>query len=93
MDVHHICTEGFDLRDELFGRNNHQVHIERLTRMTRHGLHHRKTEADVGHEHPVHHIEMIPIGGTLVEHFNITLQVGKICTEQRRSYHCHELVD
>ena len=92
MHIHHMRTEGFNLWDELFGRNDHQMHIKRLTRVARHGFHYRETEADVGDKHPVHHIEMVPIGGTLVEHFDVTLQVGKIRTEQRRRNHCHELI-
>ena len=90
--IHHVRPEGFHLRDELFGRYNHQMHIQRLACVSGHGLHHRKTETNVGHKHPIHHIQMVPIGRTFVEHFDVALQIGEIRTEQRRRDHCHESV-
>ena len=89
VHVHHTCTQCFDFGNELFGLHNHQMYIEGLFGMACHGLHHRKSETDVGYKHAVHHIEVEPVALALVEHFNITLQVRKVGTEQRRGNHCH----
>ena len=66
------------------------MHIERLLGVPRNGLHHGHAEADVGHKHPVHDIEMKPVGFGTIHHFNVALKVGKIGCQKRRSQEmCH----
>ncbi len=85
MHCQHICTEFRESVDVTIWVNNHQVHIERLLGMSRNGLHHGHAKADVGNKHTVHHIEMKPMRCRSVDHFNITLKVGKVGSQQRRS--------
>ena len=54
-----------------------------------HGLHHGETKADIRYKNAVHHIKMVPVTFTGVEHFNIALQVTKIGTQQRGGNHSH----
>ena len=39
-----------------------------LTAADGHGFYHREAERDVGHEDTIHHIEVEPVGLTLVNH-------------------------
>ena len=48
--------------DERVGRGDHQVHVERQRGMRAQGRQNLGTEADVGHELPVHDVEMQPVG-------------------------------
>ena len=44
MHVHHPRAQGGHAVNVLLRLHNHQMHVERLARTPRHGLHHRKTE-------------------------------------------------
>ena len=43
-------------------RRDHQMHVERLGGVRAQRLHHRRADGDVGHEMPVHHIDVDPVG-------------------------------
>ena len=66
------------------GIDNHQVHIQWLFGVFGNGFHHRHTKTDVGNEHAVHDIQMKPIRLRRVDDLYITLQIGKICRQNRR---------
>jgi hypothetical protein len=42
-------------------RRNHQVNVDHLLRVRAQRLHHGRADGDVGHEMPVHHIDMHPV--------------------------------
>ena len=46
------------------------------------GFHHRHPEADVGHKHPIHDVQMKPMCIAGVHQFNVTLKVGEIGGQQ-----------
>lgn len=64
------------------GVNNHQMHVERFLGVFLDKLDDRLSEADVGHKHAVHHIDMEPVALAGVEHFNIALQIAEIGREK-----------
>ena len=51
-----------------------------------HILEHRRTERKIGNKHPIHNINVQPLGLTAVNHIKVTLQVCKICRQQRRRH-------
>ena len=57
--------------------------------MFRHSLHYRETKTDVRHKNTIHHIKMVPVAFTGIEHFDIALQVTKVGTQQRGGNHSH----
>ncbi len=44
------------------GRRDHQMAVERFVGAVADRADHRRAEGDVGHEVPVHHVEMDPVG-------------------------------
>jgi hypothetical protein len=52
-------------------RRNHQVNVHHLLGVRAQRLHHHRADRDVGHEMPVHHIDMHPVrpGGIDGAHF------------------------
>ena len=51
--------EGFEVG---VGRRDHQVHVEGLVRVRAHRRDDRRPEGDVGHEMPIHHVEVEHVG-------------------------------
>ncbi len=58
-DVGARLGEGFE--DRIAGRD-HQMHVENLLAVRAQRLHHVRPDGDVGHEMPVHHVHMDPVG-------------------------------
>ena len=82
VHVHHHRAQSSRLLNVLFGMNNHEVHVERFLTKTCHSLEHRKAERDVRHEHPVHYVQMKPVGLAPVNHLNVVMQVQEIGSQQ-----------
>ena len=78
VHVHHHGTELGSLLNVIFRVLYHKVDVEGLGAHLAHGFYHREAERDVGHEDAVHHIEVEPVGLTLVNHLYITLQVNEV---------------
>ena len=83
VHVHHHRTEFGGLLDILLGVHYHEMHVESLGAFLCHGLEHRETEGYVWHEHSIHHVEMQPLCLTAVYHFNVAVEMQKICCQQR----------
>ena len=78
VNVHHHGTELGSLFYVVFRMLNHEVDVEGLGAYLAHGFNHRESERDVGHKDAIHHVEVEPVGFTLVYHLYITLQVNKV---------------
>ena len=70
--------------DERIDRGNHQVNIERLGGVRTQRLNHHRADREVGHEMPVHHIDMNPVrpGGITRAHF--FAETGEVSGQDRR---------
>ena len=64
-------------------RRNHQMHVERERRMRPQRGDDARPEGDVGHEMPVHHIEMNPVGAGLRHRARLLAQPREIGRENR----------
>ena len=78
VHVHHHGTELGSLLNVIFRVLYHKVDVEGLGAHLAYGFYHREAERDVGHEDTIHHIEVEPVGLTLVNHLYITLQVNEV---------------
>lgn len=78
VHVHHHGTELGSLLNVIFRVLYHKVDVEGLGAHLANGFYHREAERDVGHEDTIHHIEVEPVGLTLVNHLYITLQVNEV---------------
>lgn len=68
--------EGIDVSDRVV---DHEVGIEELVRVSPDGLDDRRSERYVGHEHPVHNIQVDPIGAGLVCSGDLLAESGEVC--------------
>ena len=59
-------------------RRDHQMHVEGLFRVRPQRLHHGRTDGEIGHVMPVHHIDMNPVGARLVDGANLLAELGEI---------------
>ncbi len=59
-------------------RCNHQVNVEDLPGVRAQGLHHHRADGDIGHEMPVHHIDMHPIGARRINRAHLFTQPRKV---------------
>ena len=71
-----------EFRDIALRIYNHQMHIQRFLRMRLDSPYHRLAYRDVGHENPVHHVDMEPIGLAAVESLDRMLQIAEIGRKQ-----------
>ena len=78
-------TECREVADVTVGGLDHEVDVHRLVRMTSDGFDDGHAEADVGDEHAVHHIDMMPVRLAGLDHLNIPGEVSEICSQERRS--------
>ena len=65
-------------------RRNHQVDVERLGAVRAKRLHHGRADRQVGHEMPVHHVDVDPVGARCVDRANLLAQLGEIGGQDRR---------
>ena len=79
--VHHVCTERLQTGNKLLGLGNHKMYVERFFTEGDDRFDDREPERDVRNEHPVHYIEVQPIGLAAIYHFDIRLQVGEVCRQ------------
>ena len=84
VDGQDVGTCVFESLDIAVGIHDHQVYVKRFLGMFLDGLDHRLAYCDIGNEHPVHHIDMEPVGLGIVNHFHGLLQVGEVGRKQRR---------
>ncbi|MNC89173.1 hypothetical protein D3C83_50750 [compost metagenome] len=59
-------------------RRNHQVDVERLGAVRAKRLHNAWPDREVGHEMPVHHIDMDPVGACCVDGADLLAELGEI---------------
>ncbi len=74
---------GEGLKIRVAGRD-HQVRVEDLFGVRAHRLDDVGAVGNVGHEMPVHHVEMDPVGAGLVHGADLFAQFGEIGRQDRR---------
>ena len=90
MDGQDGCAQSGEVTDVAIRSLDHEVHIQRFLGMASDGLDHRHAKADVGHEHAVHDIDVMPIRLAVLDDFDVATKVSEISGEQRRSDEvCH----
>ncbi len=57
---------------------DHQMHVERLVGMRPERLHHVRADGDIGHEMPVHDIDMDPVGAGRVDRAHLLAELGEV---------------
>ena len=62
---------------------HHQVHVKGQLRQRAQPLYHRRPEAKVGHENPIHHIQVQHIRAGTVDKSDFLCQTGEIAGENR----------
>lgn len=84
LDVNsqNVSAQFGELSDVTIGRLNHEMDIERFGGMLSDGLDDRHAIADIGNEHPVHDIYVMPVGFTFLDHLHVTCKVAEIRSEQ-----------
>ena len=80
-DVGAGLGEGFEVG---IARRDHQVHVERLLGNRPDRLHHVGADGDIGHEVPVHHVDMDPVGAGGFDCADFIAQFGEIGRQNRR---------
>ena len=79
-DIGARLGEGFEIR---IARRDHQMHVENLLGVRAERLHHVGADGDVGHEMPVHHVDMDPVAARLVDGAHFLAQPREIGGENR----------
>ena len=74
-DIGAGIDEGADQRVD---RADHQMYIERLVAMRPQRLHDGRADCQVGHEMPVHHIDMDPVGTGVGNRAHLVAETGEI---------------
>ena len=69
--------------DEGIARRDHQMHVEELLRMRAQRLHHVGADGDVGHEMPVHDVDMDPIAAGGIDGAHLLAEPGEVGREDR----------
>ena len=69
---------------KMIDRRDHQVDIERLGGVRAQRFDHAGPDRQVGHEMPVHHIDMDPVGPGGIDRAHLFAQSGKIGGQDRR---------
>ena len=62
---------------------DHQMHVEDLLGVRAHRLDDVGAEGDVGHEMPVHHVEMDPVGAGRVHRAHLFAEPGEVRGQDR----------
>lgn len=62
---------------------DHQMDVERLGGDAAHRLHDRGAERDVGHEMPVHDVDMDPVGAGRIDGADLLTQFGEVGGQDR----------
>ena len=65
-------------------RGDHQMDVERLGGVWAQRLHHCRAKGDVGHEMPVHHVDMNPVGTGGIDRAHFLAQAGEVGRKDRR---------
>ena len=80
-DIGSRCGKGFDIDID---RADHQMDVERLGGVRAQRLHHHRPDREVGHEMPVHHIDMDPVRPGCVNRPHLFAQPREVGRENRR---------
>ncbi len=75
------CGEGLD--KGVAGRD-HQMHVEDLLRVRTERLHDVGADGDVGHEMPVHDVDMDPVAARRIDGAHLLAEPREVGREDRR---------
>src|SRR5438552_5697614 len=62
---------------------DHQMDVKGFPRHWPDRGHHHRAEADIGHEMPIHHVDMYPVGARLIDGAHLIAEPGEIGGEDR----------
>ena len=82
VDVHHHGTKFGSLLNVTLGTVDHVVNVEGFGTCFGHRLKYRKAKGNVGNERAVHHVEVKPVGLTVVDHLDVAVEMKEIGSEQ-----------
>jgi hypothetical protein len=94
MDGNDVGAGLGERRDIGVDRRNHQVAVDHLAAGLACRRHHDRAHGDVGHEVPVHHVDMDVVGPSRVDGADFLAQPGEIgrknrgCDPYRLTGHC-----
>src|SRR5262249_33206128 len=74
---------GKSLEIGIAGRD-HQVHVEHFLGVRTQRFHHAGTDRDIGHEVPVHYVDMDPIGAGVIDRAHLLAELGEVGGQNRR---------
>ena len=83
MHIHHHRTDLRGLGNITLGGVDHIMYVKGLLTDLGYGLNHWETKRDIGNKRPVHDVQVKPVGLTLVDHGNVTVEMQKISCKQR----------
>ena len=70
--------------EERVDRRDHQMDVERLGGVRAKRFDHRRADGEVGHEMPVHHVDVHPVGAGRVHRAHFLAEPGEIGGQDRR---------
>ena len=78
VDGDSVRSSGGEGVDEGVGRLDHQVDVERQAGRGANGLDHHRADGEVGHEVPVHHVHVDPVGAGLLHGADLLAEPGEV---------------
>ena len=67
-----------------FRLDDHQMHIERLSRAAAHRLHDQRPDRDIRHKAAVHDVDINPVGARRVDGANFVGKISEVRRQDRR---------
>jgi hypothetical protein len=78
VDGNDVGTSLGEVRDTLLGLDDHKVTVEDLVRDRANRVDHERADGDVGDEAAIHHIDVDPLGTSLVDGLNLLTKPGEV---------------
>jgi len=84
VDGDRIGARLHEALDVLLGLGDHEMRVERQLRDLAQRFHHREADRNVGHEMPVHYVEVDQIGARLLDAAHLLAQAREVGGKNRR---------
>src|SRR6185503_668955 len=83
MDRNHPGTGFYKLLGVTPWLNNHQMRVNRQLGCMRDCFHHRQADCNVGHEAPVHHVNVKQGSASALDELDLFAEAAKVCGQYR----------
>jgi hypothetical protein len=70
--------------EEIIDRRDHQMNVEGQGRMGTQRVYHHRADGQIGHEMPVHHVDMDPVGARRLDAAHLFTQLREVGAQDRR---------